>query len=277
MAIIRTVKLPYLAVGRNLLLRSRRLLRDPIRGKRTIEIWTGTAAAVYGKAAQYDYVGSPVIYDIDDSDAPLFKITLSLPDNGPDTERPVQWELSGNGLQKDVLEHPLSRQIYQQNKADILAIQKWLRSDRTGTQPGDPGGDTLSNPLSPKLRDLMTMGTLHYQLGQYVLKQTMIGSDQSFPGVSYIGAESFVFKTADIASGGALDFGLPATINDRVKAIDAYARQDQPAQPNYEFGWLMQASTISTLPGGKYQLTQQWWFEYWSTYLYTVATPATFA
>jgi len=253
--------MPFVCYGSNLLLRSRRIRRTAKRGTMVFEEWTGTHDGIMGKANGLNL--NLVDFEIDDSDAPLFRLYLATPEEAGQTNVPVpRWELRGNSIQRDAFEHRRSRAI---SAADQKSIQAYLRSDRTGTKP------TFTDENANELLRLCLLGTAHFQDVHLVLRQLTVGT-----GVEIRGGTGLVYTTQYLISvlqSSAPSPGLPDEIAADMEIADADAQAQFGVLTNYTWGWLMQASSKMMESAGRYELVQEWWFGQWSNYYYDLAVP----
>lgn len=239
-----------IAIGSIVELRSVRTEKDPTRGLFVIRVWEGTRDAINGIVST---LSSDQTYTIDDSDSPLYRLTVRTPDDDTLTsssEVVNTWELLGNDIQKDLYEHPKSLAV---TESDLRKIRDAIANpgDTPPTLTGD--ADTLYK--------LLLKGTNAYVVSQYVLRKTQTVSSRFQTLVAFANIEK-IHTTAQVISAEA----VPSTLIFSISQIPIPA-----SQTGYQWGWLKKTPTVSQL-GTKFQITQEYWLEQWSTYIYDLAT-----
>ena len=256
-------------VGPNPILVSFRLERDPVKGFSSVYTYEGSQLAIFGLATN---VRADQKYVIDDSDKPLYKLIISSPDSGspdPATDYVLEWELLGNDNERSIYDHPNSRYL---GTAMLTAIKIAVKTvedaetlDASATVTDEETNlTTLATGLgisainSVKLFRLLIKGTTSYVTSQYVLRRTQTVSSRAqleytFSNVDKIHTSAQVFA----------DGTMPQPVQFAIATIPAPI-----SQAGYEWGWLKKTPSITQTAGGRFQGTQEWWLDQWSTFLY---------
>lgn len=249
-----------ISVGRNIDLTNQRLEFDPAKGELLTEHFTGTLEACLTKAMELRQTRPDIAFAIESADGPLWQIVVRSPDfsdvNPNDTT--TIWELLGNEIHKDVYQHPRSLQI---TDHDLKVIRNFINDPQANSSPAFTGGGTLTT-YALALYSLLLKGTTAFVTSQYVLRRTRIVSNKyqvalAFNQVDHIWSSAQITSTESVA--------IPVMISMDQIPIPA-------SQSGYQWGWLKKSPTVQQTGGNRFQITQEWWLEQWSTYLYDIAS-----
>jgi hypothetical protein len=249
--------------GTNLLLVSRTRAYDPNRGYTVVEVYEGTPTAVTTFA---NSITDPYLsWSIGDNEKPKWTLTIVSPD---DVSYQTVWEVAGNDLNKSIYEHA---RVIATGESNVSKIRHYFKaSDETSAMPTFTGTTDAIGDAQEAWR-LLKKDTSHYFKAQYVLRSRITGTLDGFPGVVFSPANvGLVFLQQQLLPGGAYALGLPAPIVAFLNLIPAELPAVDP-DDEYRWGWLFKTPTITGLPGGKFELRQEWWLELWSKLLYDTA------
>ena len=259
-------------VGPNPILVSFRLERDPVKGFNSVYVWEGSQLAIFGLA---NSVRPDQKYVIDDSDKPVYRLIISSPDSGSPNlanDYVLEWELLGNDNEKSIFEHPNSRALGTTVLSSIKEGIKQVEDEPAATASEREtavlnGIDDLCFDLNvdaaaaDALFALLIKGATSYVTSQYVLRRTQTVSSRAqleytFSNVDKIHTSAQVFA----------DGTMPQPVQFAIATIPAPAAQD-----GYQWGWLKKTPSITQAAGGRFQGTQEWWLDQWTTFLYETA------
>lgn len=167
-----------------------------------------------------------------------------------------EWQLTANEIQKDLFEHPTSLAI---DADQIHAIKKGLE-DHTPSEQLSIDGNAIV------LYDLLTRGTTHFALGQYVLRHSTNVSNDYSVNVADFNVER-IYTTAqliaEVTNPTSWVFPLPGRLVYKINNLAA-----PPARAGYLWGWRKLPSTEHTAAGNRIAITTEYSLEQWSTYIY---------
>ena len=260
-------------VGPSLLLTSMRVERDPLKGFSTVYTYEGDQASIYGYARR---VKANQRYSIDDPDKPVFRLTVQSPEApAADTHNDyvLKWELLGNEAQKSMFEHPKAialgdvmlnaikialsdvKQAAVEDAAALFAkIIVHLRAGAAlqGKNPDD----------TEKLFRMLVADQDTFVTSQYVLRRTQTVASLQEVNISFSNVEK-VFTTTQVLA------------TEVVPAVVMFSISDIPApveHAGYLFGWLKKTPTVNQVAAGRFEISQEYWLEQWSTFVYDAAT-----
>ncbi len=226
---------------------------DPVRGESLIQPFEGTLEACLAKAIDLRNIRPDLAFVLEPADGPAWRIVVRSPDfTDGDAQATVQWELLGNEIHKDLYEHPRSLQI---GEANLRTIRNAIADPQPDTAP-TLAGDALT------LYTLLLKGTNAFLTSQYVLRRTQIVSSRYQVRVAFNQID-YVWTTAQIVNVEA----PPAALLFSIIEIPIPA-----SQAGYQWGWLKKSPTVQQASGNRFQITQEWWLEQWSTYVYGTAS-----
>lgn len=178
-----------------------------------------------------------------------------LPDNSQ-----ASWQLLANEIQKSLYEHPMALAVEQAFPGTLDKVRRDFdllsQGEAVGSPAPDPGAVATYNTLIALLR----RGTTHFALGQYVLRRTLSVSN-FYTGT--VPGEDLVETILSPATVLALD-GLSPVISAKIASIPVPA-----AHTGYAWGWRQLPSTIINTANNRSDVNTEWWFEEWSTDVYT--------
>lgn len=191
---------------------------------------------------------------------------LGIPDVTTDT-----WQILGNEIQKNLLEHPDVQNMEVNYPGTIGYIKRDLDLIDQGLPPGDPAPDPATMPLAGQLYYTLKTGATHYALGQYVLRHTTNVSNQYNTNVSDFNIER-IYTTAqliaEVGNGNSWTFPLPGRMVNKIQNLAA-----PTAVTGYLWGWRKLPSTETTTAGNRVEITTEYWLEQWNiAFVYKLAT-----
>lgn len=255
-----------LALGSTLVLVSSERSYDPTKGLTITDTWQGTPTAITDKA---NSLTNPYLaWAISDRDKPTWTLTIVSPD---DVSYQTIWEVHANDLQKPIYEHP---EVMAAGRSNLDVVKAYFQDKKetdpipsTGSSPALTGSaDAIA--IAQEAWRLQKKGTTHFFIPRFVLRGRVIGTLAGFSGAIFDpGLAGGVFTQSSLMPGGAYDLGLPAPIASFISSIDP---DEIPAAPDdyYKWGWLFRTPSLTGLPGGKFELRQEWWLDGWSRLLY---------
>jgi len=117
---------------------------------------------------------------------------------------------------------------------------------------------------------MVWQGTLNYVIPHFVLRHVMLCS-QSY-ATSQSGDDMLeIYTTTELLTECATftDYPLPDLIDAEIDKIEAA----KPADPSgYLWGWLKMPAQIQAVARDRIEISQEYWWECWSTTLYTAKT-----
>lgn len=261
------------------LLVSVKMERDPVRGFSTIYTYEGDYRSIYGLARQ---VRANQRYSIDDTDKPLFRLTLQSPDAGVQetaSDYVRQFELLGNDVELSIYDHPTSRSL---GDAVLTAVKIGVKTvEDANTADAAAAVTTQTSAIravagatnadsAESLFKLLLKGTTSFVSSQYVLRRTQTVNSPVQVLINYAGID----RIHDSASVIQLELMQPNQLT--IPIYFAITSIEVPtAQTGYAWGWLKKSPTVNAASNGKYTIAQEYWLAQWSTYLYgALLTPA---
>ena len=178
------------------------------------------------------------------------------------------WQLLANEIQKDVKEFPgfvAMEAAYPDTTRRVLRDANTFRDgyDYNLNMPAPVAG---AYPEALYLFQLLTRGTTHYALGQYVLRHSTNVSNAYAANIADSNVERCYTTAqllAEVQDTGLWTFPLPGRL--------AYKLQNIPAptpQTNYQWGWRKLPSPEVTTANNRMEITTEYWLEQWHSYLY---------
>lgn len=208
-------------------------------------------------AAQYAYdlVPSDYTAELDTSRATIHRLIVTTPDNPADASNTVistTYELLGNANQKDIWEHPKALAL---TEAQRTAVKTAVRAESSASLT--TGSDSLY------LCDLILQGngSRAFQVSQYVYRVTHVVSGRYATQVAFSNVQK-IYTTDQMLA----ELSPPATILFSAETIVAQHTSTVPT--GYLYGWLKQTPTVNQIAGNKFTITNEWWLEEWSTWIY---------
>lgn len=244
-------------------------------GESYFEVWRGTRAQALAKASALRLAGFRV--QRRKWSGPGYQVTgtISLAPvagGGSGSETPVdRWRITTQLAQLDMRSNPkllaafrafvAEEYIESQLNINIQTADNLLAS---GGSVNDVGPSSPPNPaadaLGRKLFNLRARGTQSYELKRPVLTRIRTVST-NYANQFIMEAQPKVYTTAALIR----DFGLPATIQQRLPATPNEAPSDTV------WAWLWQQQDSDTIPSlGRVEEMDSWVFAAWSTVLYDV-------
>lgn len=242
---------------------------DPGQGWRTTYVYEGDSLSIYGLTAN---LRSDQKASIDDSDKPLFRLTVQSPDAGSaSVANDFVWsvELVGSEVQPSIYAHPrtqaLSDGVIAAIKVAVKEVEDSSISEAVAkvasgttavraaaTTAGTSAADA-AEVLALVLRDITS-----YTDSQYVLKRTQTISTRSQLILNYENINR-IHSTALV---NAVEI-IPYTVLVAIVQIVAPAEMS-----GFAWGWLKKTPSINQVANGKFTASQEYWLGQWSTYLY---------
>lgn len=233
--------------------RGKRIRYVPGRGASVERVFTGNERYIYGI---FNSLSADQYAEIDDSESPLFRLIVRTADidEVPGTTAPVQtvWELLGNTLERDLKEHPNFRDI----PPKVMANIQDLIDEPSTPVSVSPAWDDAAQAFY----ELARHGTVKYADSQWVLRRTMIAGTRYQTEYSLDGVKK-LWTTAQLKT----KEGLPATLFWDVSKLTA------PVElADHLWSWLKMGPVITQTVAGRWQISQEFWLENWSTWIYDV-------
>lgn len=199
---------------------------------------------------------------------PIYRLTVITPDfpsgGGSVGVQQTSFELAGNSLQFDMREHPkalaLGPTVLKDIDNAIDGETAAIRSAALSTVQA-AGGDTLA--LYNLLRQRKGSGSFFKP--QYVFRYNRIASNRATINVGYSGVGK-IHTTAQMIAQTGPPTGILNSIAEAVAPITPENVDD------YTMGWLKQTPTVVSQAGNKLQISGEYYLEFWSTWLYAVAS-----
>lgn len=231
-------------------LRSRRTIKSATGSVSTISTFEGGKTAILGLAASPSLAGSSL--DLDDSDAPLWRLVVSTPDyeTGEAAEISTTYELLGNDLQKDIWEHPSVAGL---DNHTVREIRKKL---------ADSSYDYTPSGVGLSIYNHLLRNQNFFIVSQYVLRVTQLVGSRRVLSIGFANAGK-IFTSLDG------ELGLPSALGFTVADIMANPPE---ARAGEAFGWLKKTPTLTQRSDGKFVISIEYWLESWSTFLYQLAS-----
>jgi hypothetical protein len=242
---------------------------DPSRGQIISQQWESAGDGLAGVASAY--ASSRIQYQWTKSRhrsrlvANASSSQLGFPEVACDT-----WQILANEIQKDVKEFPGFRTMEASYPGTIGYVVRDAQLYLEGKEPGTPAPDVDAMPESGYLFELLTRGTSHYALGQYVLRHTTNVSNLYAANIADINIEKCYTTAqllAEVQNGSLWTFPLPGRLAYKLQNIAAPA-----AQTHYQWGWRKLPSPETTTANNRVEITTEYWLEQWHTFLYPPVT-----
>lgn len=250
------------------------------RGTARIEVWAGSSAGIDTVLSGL----SPIQHwDWDDSDAPLYRLTVRTPEPGDSgaggsaaaTTHEYGWDLNGSDLQRDLYEHPRTLWAASQpsGESDLKAIKAAIQDPQADTSPAitTPGDQGFALEL---LYKLLLRGTTNFLWPHYELRFNAVVSPSFSAGITDDGALR-IFSAAQIISEYS-NFPMPARIEARIQALQSANPNDAFGVPvsdteGYTWGWMKKTSSENQTPDKRVRYSTSWDLELWNTsFLYRI-------
>jgi hypothetical protein len=234
-----------------------RIIRDPQRGLQTVWYYKGTLTQIDAVVA---LVASDQRWEKEEAGDGMWELSIYTPDAAGEGATPDQqdsWELLNNRVEKDLYEHPRSKAISEEN---IKILRKFLKSPIADAEPAVTGATGAEATL---LYQLLLKGTNKFTSGEYVLRYSITVSSRSSVNASFADVHK-LFTPAQLAT--------PATSLITIPSEIGFALADIPtvsAPTGFLWSWLKMGPTVRRASYGKAVISQEWWLDLWSTYIYT--------
>jgi hypothetical protein len=234
--------------------------RDPVRGIRQ--------AAVYQFATELEastFIGTLALNQqwVKEPEPPGWQVTVytpDIPEGEGDPDQNDVYELFSNHIEKDLYEHPRSKLIHENN---ITALRKFMKSPVEDATPAFTDATTLDEAL--KLWRLIHKGSTKFAQDEYVFRYTVTVSSRAALNASFSNVGKLLTNSEVVGAlpGGALPTGIGFAISDI----------PTPASipTDYVWRWLKKAPIVRQSLPGKITITQEFWLDLWSTYIYELA------
>lgn len=242
---------------------------DPLRGGQIINVYEGDETgvnAIISGLVEYQR------YDLDNSDAPIFRLTVYSPDPytangvaippGASVETYV-WELLANLKEKDLSEHPTFAALSDET---IAIIQNFLKKPTPGTDPAIINGSEVT--LGLRYYKMLLRGVKKFFTEEYVLRYTVAASNKRLLNMAYANTDRTFTASSASAFASAAGLDLPTGI---AAAINTIPSKTAPAD-DYWWSWLKRAPTSRQRVIGKVEITAEYWLDIWQKDLYPVAS-----
>ncbi len=237
-----------------------RRTHHPVDGYRTVFTYEGLARDIAALEYYFRRLGAQVEFNQNSPVATLEAI-FSSPQDGTKEEPVNAWELLGNNIQNKSTQHPTFMAYAADTQQNILReYQRYL----TWQNANDKTKFTVALASDQKeFWRLMVLGQDVFYHGQYVLRHTQTVSREYQLKLAHVGIMK-IWTTAQVK---AAEVSMTDAIEYSVDQIES----EKPAeQTGFESGWLKQTPTITERAGNKIEVTQEWWFDNWSTLYYAV-------
>ncbi len=168
------------------------------------------------------------------------------------TEQPINvWELIGQDLNHDLYEHPKAAAL---TTDEVRLLRKAVDEIKRGsTITVSLGGST-----SISMKDLLIKGTDAYIQSQWVLRKSQTITSKFALNLSTYAVDA-IWSLEQIYAVETVYDNIANTIN----TIAAPA-----PKAGFKWGWLKKSPTIMAEANNRIKVTQEWWLEQWSTFIY---------
>lgn len=259
-------------IGKTIDLPAQRLDYDPVKGETLAEVFEGTLEACFSKAIAVRNQRPDLAFNLESADGPLWRITVRSPDFGsdPGLSSVDTWELLGNDIQKDIYEAPFTLNI---DTGQLDIVREAMSEEQT---VADVQEDLDDEALL--LLVLLKKGTTHFQVSQYVLRYTQLVSSKSQVRASFSNVERvYVVTNAAGQAAFATLIGLPPELLFSLEQIPVPVIVNSASSvllntEIYHTGWMKKTPTVSQVSGNRFQITQEYWLDYWVKALYPAAS-----
>ena len=180
------------------------------------------------------------------------------------------WQILANEIQNDVKAFPGFQAMEASFPGTIGYVVRDVELKLQGKSPGTPAPDGGAMPQSGYLAELLSRGTTHYALGQYVLRHTTNVSNGYGSNIADSNVERCYTTAqllAEVQDAGLWTFPMPGRL--------AYKLQNIPtptAQTHYQWGWRKLPSPETSGATNRIELTTEYWLEQWHIFLYPPVT-----
>jgi hypothetical protein len=241
-----------------------RKVRDPQRGLQIVEFYKGTPAEINAVIA---LVASNQRWETEESGDGMIELNIYTPDATDPADPASQedtWELLNNRVEKDLYEHPKSKAISDEN---IALIREWKRKPPLDGLPPTFTGTAPEIAEAETLLYLLHRGTTKFTTGEYVLRYSVTCSRNSSVTASFADVEK-LFTPTQLGTPATSGVTIPGTLRFSIGAIEA-----KTAPTGFLWSWLKIAPTVRATPrGGVVVISQEWWLDLWSTWVYVPKT-----
>jgi hypothetical protein len=177
------------------------------------------------------------------------------------------WQLLANELQNDVKMHPaiLAAEAAEPGMighvvADVETVNQGEAVDLTYYE---------SRTAASGLFELLKRGATHYAVSQYVLRHTANVSNL-FLGMTADDGFEHIYTTSqlltNVASGWT--FNCPPRLRTKIQSVTDAIIDLNGSHSGYLWGWLKKGSTEVTAANNRIDISSEFWFSEWSTFLY---------
>jgi len=198
------------------------------------------------------------------------KFKSSLIASQTDNATGDSWEIQANEIQKDVYEHWRCLAIEENWPGTLMRIRRDIEYLARGEAVGSPAPEAAAMAAGgTALMSLLTRGTTHYSISQYVLKHTTSVANTYDVNISDVNVEC-IYTTSQLLYECTLRrswvFPLPRRLVFKIQRLPAPV-----ARAGYLWGWRKLPSTESNAARNRINITTEYWLEQWSTFLYDPA------
>jgi hypothetical protein len=236
----------------------------------TSRVFTGTHEAIDSMIPQLVVAAGADSFAIDREES-TSTLTAVFANEGPEaTEVPFDiWELPGNDLQKEIWEHP---KVLGYSSAMVTVLRNEVELVQSGSSTYAESVAAIQVQMTAEslsagtqaeilsLFDHILKGGDSFVTDQYVLRKTQLITSRYTAIIARSGVNK-IWTTAQITGSET----IPQFISNELGQLTA-----PTARTGYQWGWLKKAPTVLQVAGNKFQLTQEWWLEQWSTFVYDV-------
>jgi len=186
-------------------------------------------------------------------------------------EVPVNvWELLGQDLEHDAWLHPKSNRITDTDYGKILrAIEEIKDRKPVSVYPSGPEANSM-------LALLKKAGNVAFVQSQFVLRKTQTVTSTFQFDMSMAGLDQIWTTARLVAAEPLMNSNILRAVNNIPNQQVMYRVDTGPesgnlvVDGNWLWGWLKKSPTITQEANNRIKLTQEFWLENWSTYLYSV-------
>lgn len=224
---------------------------NPQNGTRWVLVFEGTPAA-----CERAYLLVPTNYskELDATRGAAYRLIVTTPDDptsSVSTAISTTYELLGNTSSVSLWVHVKSLAL---SAAQRELVKTAVRTRSTTGLSGDA--------LSLAKLIIENDGSRSFYASQYVFRMTQVVASTYQQQVSFANVGKVYTATQMQA-----EANPPATLFFSISAVSSRTAVTSPE--GYLYGWLKQTPTINQIANYKFSVTNEWWLDDWSTWIYS--------
>lgn len=242
----------------------------PFRGWQTVWVYRSKQELIFTLSIEFEASNSGASLELVRVDqSPLWQLTVTFDyrNDGVSVEKPVNtWELLGNDVQKSIYEHPTTLAL----GIDTITAVKVAIQSVSAASPGEEQAAKAAaianirkvaganGDVAEELFTLIYKETTHFSVSEFVLRHTQTVSNSYLSQFSLDSIE-YLYTTEQLIA----ESSIPSSV-----VFDLSSIAEPAEKPGYLWTWLKRSPQIQFVAGAKIQVTQEYWLDQWSTYLY---------